>query len=771
MRKLRLAILFLLLTSLVHAGEVRGKVVSVFRGEPLRKVKVSVLEGQLATTTADDGTFKIENVPAGQHTLQVAAVGYRLVTVPFSMAEGPDAKEFAITMAPANFRRTEVVEVKGDVFHAENPAIPSQINLNAGEIKESSTVLADDPFRAVQALPGVIAAQNNDFLGEFSVLGAPFNKVSVYVDDVVVPHPFHSITDVRDGGSLSIFSSETVDQLTLLPVAFPERYGDASGAALDIHTREGSRTRPLFTVSIGLADSNFIGEGELGAAHKGSWLASARKSYLGYLVHREGGDPFTDVAFEDGDLKLSYDLNSRHNLNFYFIDGHTNLDQTGTIFDLNSLKTGTNDFTLARMGWKFALTEHLLLDTWGAYIRQRSATSNVSDQPLKADYYGEWLGGTRTVWNWGSDHVFEAGYTARRLKDSNYSLFYQTQQNVISTFPGNGTALRQSGYLQQVASFFHRRLSLMGGVRWDHEEQVDAHPFSPQVSASLRLASQTTLQFGFGRYAQLPEMATLAFGCGFLPSFVPSGSVAELFLERSNHYSAALEQRLGENLRVRVETFDRENKQVPGGRVFGPSGCGPVVSNPAPTPRFFSPSTHDYSRGLQFIVQRRSANRLSGWIGYTLLYARETMFPFVFTGFSFAVGPELSGPTTEDQRHTLNAFATYRLTPSINLSGKLLFGSGLPLPVTAFQLVGNQQIPVAFNQQRLGQYQRLDLRMDKAWSFTRWKMTLYAEGLNLTNHDNRRLLETFFDPITGRAIATTERGLPITPTAGLVFEF
>src|SRR5215475_4115752 len=99
MRKLRLAILFLLLASFAHAGEVRGKVVSVFRGEPLRKVRVSVLEGQLAATTADDGTFKIENVPGGQHTLQVVAVGYRLVTVPFSLAEGPETKEFSITMA------------------------------------------------------------------------------------------------------------------------------------------------------------------------------------------------------------------------------------------------------------------------------------------------------------------------------------------------------------------------------------------------------------------------------------------------------------------------------------------------------------------------------------------------------------------------------------------------------------------------------------------------------------------------------------------------
>src|SRR5262245_29091386 len=116
MRKFRRAILFLLLTSIANAGEVRGKVVSVFRGEPLRKVRVSVLEGQLATTTGGDGTFNIPNVPVGEHILQVAAVGYRLITVPFSVTENTDVKEFSITMAPVNFRRTEVVEVKGDIF-------------------------------------------------------------------------------------------------------------------------------------------------------------------------------------------------------------------------------------------------------------------------------------------------------------------------------------------------------------------------------------------------------------------------------------------------------------------------------------------------------------------------------------------------------------------------------------------------------------------------------------------------------------------------------
>ncbi len=775
MRKLHQAVLFLflLLTSfLARAGEVRGKVVSVFRGEPLRKVRVSVLsaEARLTTTTSDDGSFRIENVLAGEYTLQASAVGYRLLTTPFSIADGPDVKEFSITMAPVNFRRTEVVEVKGDIFQGENPAVPSQITLTAAEIKESGTVLADDPFRAVQALPGVAPSENNDFFAEFSVLGAPFTKVSVYVDDVLVPHPFHTIPGLADGASLSVFSSETVDELTLLPVAFPERYGDASGAALDIHTREGSRTRPLFTASIGMADSNLIGEGELGTSHQGSWLASARKSYLGYLVRREGGDPFTDIAFEDADLKLNYDLTPRQGLSFYAIDGHSHLDQSGTALSQNDLKTGSNDFTLARLGWRLAVTPQLLVDTHGAYIRQRFDTRNPSQQILNTDYYGEWVGGARTVWSWNQDHVLEAGYAGRRLRNSGYSFLYSDQGAQLS-LKSDGTGLRQSGYVQQVSSFFNHRLHLMGSVRWDRIEQVVAQPVSPQVSAAWQAASRTWVHFGFGRYAQFPDFAALAFPCRALQPPFPV-TLPEELVERSNHWTAAVEQRFGENVRVRVEGFDRENRQLQGGRVFTPNGCGLIVANPAPAPSLVFPSGRDYSRGVQFIIQRRSANRLSGWVGYTLDYARQQFPSLILSATGNPVlGPLLTGPTEQDQRHTLNVFGMYRLTPTINLSGKWLYGSGVPLPSTVLQQVGNTFVQVGFNQTRLGQYERLDLRVDKAWAFRRWKMTLYAEGLNLTNHNNRRLLTTGFNPTTGQEFAVTERGLPITPTAGVVFEF
>ncbi len=49
-------------------------------------------------------------------------------------------------------------------------------------------------------------------------------------------------------------------------------------------------------------------------------------------------------------------------------------------------------------------------------------------------------------------------------------------------------------------------------------------------------------------------------------------------------------------------------------------------------------------------------------------------------------------------------------------------------------------------------------------------MTLYGEVLNLTNHENRILSFIEVAP-DGHQVLHTQRALPITPTAGLVFEF
>jgi hypothetical protein len=64
----------------------------------------------------------------------------------------------------------------------------------------------------------------------------------------------------------------------------------------------------------------------------------------------------------------------------------------------------------------------------------------------------------------------------------------------------------------------------------------------------------------------------------------------------------------------------------------------------------------------------------------------------------------------------------------------------------------------------------VDIRADKSWAWTRWKLTLYGEVLNLTSHPNRIVTSELYLP-DGQLQTTTAEALPITPTAGLAFEF
>src|SRR4029077_4667477 len=115
-----------------------------------------------------------------------------------------------------------------------------------------------------------------------------------------------------------------------------------------------------------------------------------------------------------------------------------------------------------------------------------------------------------------------------------------------------------------------------------------------------------------------------------------------------------------------------------------------------------------------------SVNKLSGWVSYSYGVARYR-----------EAATNLSFDGDYDQRHTFNAYATYRLRPSFNLSAKFRYGSNFPivgfLKFDGTRLVLSDQR----NQVRMPAYSRLDVRANKAFNFDRWKLTLYAEILNV----------------------------------------
>ena len=744
----RFAVGLLLAASFARAAEIRGKITNVMGGEPLARVQVSVLDTGLQAVTSRDGTFIIKDLKTGTYTLRFEAVGYRLITVPFSIADANEVKEFDVNLAPDNFRRTDTVVVRGDIFQGADPVTVSQMNLTSSEVKESSTVLADDPFRAIQSLPGVSASGNNELFAEFSVAGASFDTVGIYLDDVLIPSPTHTVPNEGLGASLSLISSETVEEMKLLMAAYPEKFGDDVGAALEIRTREGSRTRPLFRFAPGIADSELLGEGGVGSAGKGSWLASVRKSYIGWLVRNRVGPDFSDISFYDADVKLSYDVAPGQNLSLYTLGGHTNVKTNRPAS--TGFTGGAGDFYFSRLGWRWTINQQLVLTNRAAYIRQPLVEHSLFSTGPEDSHqdYREWTGGSGLVWDWAHEHVFEGGWTLRRMSYPFLFSVFQPNGTLTNTAVDPAT-LHGSGYLQESSSFLGNKLHLLGGIRYDRSERYPEHPLSPQISTAVEVARATTVHLGYGQYVQnnFPPVVNIPGTCA---------SPSQTWIA-ANHYTAAIEQRVGESLRVRMEGFRRDETDMVH---FGPSsGCAGFPGQSEQK----APIGHERSKGMQLILQRRSSSRLSGWIGYTLVYARtNTTYFNTLTTFT----PYFS--SSEDQRHSLNAFATYRFKPTLNISGKFLYGSGFPV-ASGYTIGPNgslQLVPV----QRQTPYLRVDLRSDKSWAWTRWKLTLYGEMLNLTNHSNRIVTSQVFLP-NGQLETTTADALPITPTAGLAFEF
>src|SRR5260370_18563850 len=231
-------------------------------------------------------------------------------------------------------------------------------------------------------------------------MGAPYEQVGVYVDDVLVPNLLHSVGNVSDAPTLSVFAGNEVEECRLMLFAYPVRYADGSGAALAIRTRTGSDGHPLFHGSVGIADSEFLGEGGFGHDHKGTWLLDARKSYLGYLERLLAGTRFSQDGFYDADLKLTYSITPTQTLSLLATGGQIGINdpRLASSADPSILKTGSNDLAIARLGWRWTPTANLLVDAHAAFVRTSFQQHNAAELLIERSLDREWSGGHNDSW-------------------------------------------------------------------------------------------------------------------------------------------------------------------------------------------------------------------------------------------------------------------------------------------------------------------------------------------------------------------------------------
>src|SRR5687768_1076131 len=271
-------------------GAIAGVVLDAGTGEPLARVLVRVdapgaaPDVQRETLTGDTGAFELRGLPRIRLRLTVSVVGYILVQRAVDLAAG-DALDLRIPVAGGTGTYTETVTVTAPPFQSAEPGVTSQQTLGSAELQVLRGVLSDDPLRAVQALPGV--ATGDDLRSEFSVRGSDFGHMNFTVDGFQAPFLLHTVRIIEERastGSVAMVNSDVIDEATLLSGGYAQRFGNRTGAELDFRLRAGSRDRRQIRVAVGGTAAALVAEGPLGTGRRGSWLVSARRSYLDALI-------------------------------------------------------------------------------------------------------------------------------------------------------------------------------------------------------------------------------------------------------------------------------------------------------------------------------------------------------------------------------------------------------------------------------------------------------------------------------------------------------
>jgi hypothetical protein len=729
-------------------GVVTGHVVDARTGAGLGKVLVLVEDGGPSIQTDSAGAFRIPTVAAGIRRLYVSVVGYILVRREV-LVPAAGTVDVTISLSEGTGTYTETVTVAADRFRPAEPAVAAQQVLGSADIQNLRGVLADDPLRAVQVLPGVAAG--DDLRSEFSVRGSDFAHMNMTVDCYSTPFMLHTVRAVEDGsssGSVAMINSDILEDVTLLNGGYAQRYGDRTGAELDFRLREGSRERRQARVAVSGTSASVVGEGPIGRAKRGSWLVSARQSYLQLLVERlyDEGQGF-NFSFSDTQAKIVFDLRSSQHAEFTILAGHSKLEEQRPDLDSQDLFTGRNASAIAIGTWRLTQSRGIVT------ARALSAFNRFSNDTLDFVYLDkgddrEAAGRLDTSVSVASRLQAEAGIQAEWTAETRFRQRFSNtlgRYRTINDFHARGTRSGAYAQLRLTAG----SLTLVPGARTDHWTLTGETTASPWLQGEWKLSSVASIRGGTGVYRQFPEFQQVVGALG----------VHDARAQRAQQYDLGFEQRMGAAMRWQVTIFDREEA----GFFRRPAAetrlvNGRVVRGSATAT--YQASLDGFARGVELLVQRHSTRGVSGWLAYSYGRVRYTD-----RGTRETYWGDL------DQRHAVNLYVFFRVSDRTSVSAKIRAGTNVPAPGYYAQEGSDYVVSSSRNALRVPTYSRVDVRANRTFNWSRKRLTLFAEVINLLNRDNVRFNPPGVNSTTRRVSNLFESLIPIVPSAGILIEF
>lgn len=708
-----------------NTGIFTGRTVDKFSKQPISDAVVEILNLGLKSGTDENGYFYFDNVETGIYSVSFSAFSYTSLIVNDIVINSGRPMEY---VAELQIIQTEEITVVAESFLKPPDINVSYKKFDNEEIRRFPGGF-EDVGRVVQSLPGVSFV--NDGRNDLIVRGGSPSENLFLIDNAPAQNINHFATQGATGGPVSIINLDFVKEVNFLTGGFSARYGDRLSSVLELKLREGNRTRLSGNINISATGFGAVLEGPIGTNKKGSFLFSARRSYLD-LVFNAAGFGFVP-EYNSFQFKGVYDFSQSVSLT---INSFGNIDKVRFNNDTEENRQN-NERILKNNQWgyfnSFELRTIFSSSSYALFTLSRNYRnydfsgrdqdfnevfknkSKESETELKAELFYLFSPKTQFTIGIGTKLV---NFNNEIFSLADTLLFIDPNPIIIPgiDFIQSNTAIKSFGFLNFTNRFFDK-LTFNTGLRLDYFDFINEKFYiSPRISASYLLLKDFYINGSFGIFYQLPSYIWL----------VSNPQNRDLKNIKAEHYIAGVEYYPQNDIKLTLEVYYKNYSNYPvstirpyfvllntGGDFENRSNFGlePLIS-----------AGTGFSRGIELFIQKNLTDRFYGNVSISLFEVK----------YKSLDGIERNGDY--DNRYLIILNGGYLLGKGWEISSKFrLIGGRSYTPINPNN--GTRNITL-YNSERLPTYYSLDVRVDKRWNFKKWSLVTYIDIQNITGRKN-----------------------------------
>jgi len=685
----------------------RGKLVELGTRAPVQGATVTAQVGERSYTAEADRTGRfVLPLPDGPASVTVTAPGHNRFVQREALAAN---QELAVTYLVERDRYDpyEIIVV-GDQRREE----VSRISLRGAEIKQVPGTFGD-PFRVVQALPGVASVVS---LLPFPIVrGATPSSTGFLLDGTRVPLLYHLLSGP------SVIHPDFIDEIQFFPGGAPVLYGGYTGGIIDGRTVRARSDEHLLDF-----DANLL---QLGGLVRqpipqidATVTAAGRYGYPGLILGLATN--LVSLSYWDYQLRLDGGT-ARNGWTVFAFGANDELDTvapTAAPDDPNPPLAPSLILGFHRLDLRLHRTYDTVVTSYRAVLGYDKTYSNGTDfSVLDAEP------SVRATWKPSDALAVTAGLEAAVHRVSQGAAMVVSTANPLSAITAQLGAFSTGGALAEAVWRPTRDWLIRPGVRADvySDDTATKSAIDPRLTLRYRLAdreladlppggddSAVWLKGSAGIYHQPPRFVLPLPGLDMMP--------IKYGLLRSFQTSLGVEVPLADRFQLTTEAyfnymdptiFDLSVNDATVGTTANPSLVpteivlggmrGQDLIDRLTTPQL------GRAYGAEVLLRRQSKSGLFGWVSYTLSRS-ERMRSGQWVAYDF------------DRTHLVNLVAGLPLHRNWDVGLRLQYQSGKPTTITT-----------GYNDARGTGYLRFDARIDKRAVWRSWLLDFYVDITNI----------------------------------------